>query len=284
MKAEVFNRKKTLNCKGILLDLQKPLVMGILNISPDSFFDGGKYSEIKKVEARIDEMILQEVDIIDIGAYSSRPGAVHISFEEELARLKPVLEMILKKSISTVISIDTFRSEIAKIAVEDYGVSIINDISGGSMDNKMFETVAGLNVPYILMHMKGLPQDMQLNPVYEDVVEEIIRFFYQKLDVLKQFGLHDVILDPGFGFGKTLDHNYEILSKLQDFRIFELPILAGFSRKSMIYKFLNGTPDSALNGTTVLNTIALQKGASILRVHDVKEAKEAVILYTKTQF
>lgn len=282
MKPEFFERKKTINCNGKLLDLQKPMVMGILNVSPDSFYDGGKYTNIDKVQARIDEMLLQGVDIIDVGAYSSRPGAKHISFDEELERLRPVFEIMLKKSVSSVISVDTFRSKIVEIAVNEYGVSIINDISGGSMDENMFETIAKLNVPYILMHMKGSPQNMQSNPVYDNVVEEIIRYFYEKLDDLKKLGVHDVILDPGFGFGKTIDHNYEILSRLQDFRIFELPILVGFSRKSMIYKFLNSTPNEALNGTTVLNTIALQKGADILRVHDVAEARQCIDLYYKT--
>ncbi len=283
MKPEVFQKKKSINCNGKLLNLEKPLVMGILNLSPDSFFDGGKYSNIEKVEAKIDEMISQGAVIIDIGAYSSRPGAKNISQKEELERLEPALEIVLKKSGSTLISIDTFRSEIAQIAVQNYGVSIINDISGGSMDKNMISTIAKINVPYVLMHMKGTPQNMQSNPVYENIIEEIIHYFSLKLEALRKFGIHDVILDPGFGFGKTIDHNYGILARLQDFRIFELPILAGFSRKSMIYKFLNSTPDEALNGTTVLNTLALQKGADILRVHDVAEANQAIDLFWKTR-
>jgi dihydropteroate synthase len=281
MEPEVFERKGMINCRGKLLNLEKPLVMGILNLSPDSFYDGGKYKDIDKTNDRIDQMLIEGAAIIDIGAYSSRPGAVDISMKEELRRLKPVLEVILKKSDSIIVSIDTFRSEIAQIVIKDYGVSIINDISGGSIDQNMFGTIAKLNVPYILMHMKGTPQDMQANPNYGNVFEEIVRYFSVKLQSLKQLGVHDVILDPGFGFGKTLEHNYEILNKLDDFRIFELPVLAGLSRKSMIYKFLNCTPDEALNGTTVLNTIALQKGVNILRVHDVAEAKQTIDLFCK---
>jgi len=281
MNTKVFNKKKSINCRGKLLGLEKPLVMGILNVSPDSFYDGGRYSNIEKVEAQIGKMIREGADIIDIGAYSSRPGAKNIPVKEELERLKPVLELCFKNFSSIVVSVDTFRSEIAKIVVNDYGVSIINDISGGSMDKNMFETISRLNVPYILMHMEGTPENMQDNPVYEHVVVEIIKYFSQKLESLKNLGIHDVILDPGFGFGKTIDHNFEILNKFHDFRIFELPLLAGLSRKSMIYKYLNCTPDNALNGTIVLNTIALEKGADILRVHDVAEARQAVELHCK---
>jgi len=281
MKREVFKKTKTINCNGRLQSLEKPLVMGILNLSPDSFYDGGKYSTLEKLTFRIEEMIRQGAAIIDIGAYSSRPGAKHITQKEEWDRLKPVLEILIKKAGATVISVDTFRSEIAQIAVQDYGVSIINDISGGSMDENMFNTIAKLNVPYVLMHMKGTPQNMQSNPVYENIVEEIIRYFSEKLAILRNFGVLDVILDPGFGFGKTIDHNYEILARLQDFRILDLPILAGFSRKSMIYKYLDCVPEQALNGTSVLNALALQKGVDILRVHDVTAANEVIELFCK---
>lgn len=278
----IFSKKESINCNGQLLMLNKPIVMGILNITPDSFYDGGKYSEMPLIESQIEKILNEGATIIDVGAYSSRPGAMHISEEEELKRLSPVLQLINKKYPSAIVSVDTFRANIAEKVVKDYGVAIINDISAGEMDSKMFETIASLNIPYIIMHMKGTPQNMQQNPIYKNVINEIISYFSNKINQLKQLGVHDIIIDPGFGFGKTIEHNYELLNKLHKLRIFELPVLAGISRKSMIYKYLNKSPQEALNGTTVLNTLALTKGASILRVHDVQEAVEVINLYSKT--
>ena len=260
------------NCRGQLIDISKPLIMGILNITPDSFFDGGKYSSLEEQERRISEMISEGMDILDIGAYSSRPGATHISLDEEWRRLKPLLETISKKFDSQYISVDTFRSEIARRAVLDYGVSIINDISGGSMDEKMLDTLAELKVPYVLMHMKGKPQTMQDNPVYYNLMDEIIDFFIRKIEVLRRRGIYDIIIDPGFGFGKTIDQNYELLANLDQLHILDLPVLAGLSRKSMIYRFLDQEPSEALTGTVALQLVALQKGVKIIRSHDVKEA------------
>ncbi len=282
MKPEFFQRKRTINCSGKIIGLEMPKIMGILNVSPDSFYDGGRYSDKEKMKSRIERMLTEGATFIDIGAYSSRPGAGNISAKEELERLKPAFEICLKKSAGLIASVDTFRAEIARIAVEDYGIAMINDISGGAFDKKMFDTVARLNVPYILMHIKGNPGNMQNNPEYNNVHEEIIQYFSAKMQTLNQLGVHDVILDTGFGFGKTIDHNYQILAHFQDFKIFELPLLAGISRKSMIYKYLNCTPEEALNGTTALNMIALQKGVDILRVHDVAEARQTIELYLKT--
>ncbi len=272
---------KILNCRGRLLDVNRAQIMGILNITPDSFYDGGRFSNIGLCDKRVAEMITEGMDILDIGAYSSRPGAVDISLEEEWKRLQPVLDLILKKYSQLFVSIDTFRSEIARRAIEDYGVGIINDISGALMDDKMPELAASLNVPYILMHMKGSPQTMQNNPAYDDVLEEIMVYFIERIARLKGAGVKDIIIDPGFGFGKTLDQNYFLLNKLDQFKIFEKCILVGVSRKSMIYKFLNQKPAEALTGTITLQTIALQKGAGILRVHDVKAAVECRNLFDK---
>ncbi len=275
---------KYINCKGKLLDITIPKVMGILNITPDSFFDGGKYLEQESILQRIVDMINEGADIIDIGAYSSRPGAVHISEDEELKRLDSALGIIRKEYPNIIISVDTFRAGIANAVVKNYNVDIINDISAGEMDEKMFDTMADLNVPYIMMHMKGTPQDMQNDPNYNyDVVYEIIDYFSKKVEELKQRGLHDIILDPGFGFGKSLDNNYELLNRMKELNIFELPMLIGLSRKSMIYNLLDCSPQEALNGTSLLNMISLQNGASILRVHDVKEAHECIALYNKLQ-
>ncbi len=254
--------------------------MGILNITPDSFYDGGKYQTKKEILRKTRQMIKEGASIIDVGAYSSRPGAGHIKVEEEMQRLKIALEVIRTDFPDVIVSADTFRSSVASMAVKDYEVDIINDISAGSADENMFDTIAALNVPYIMMHIKGTPQNMQVNPTYDDVVGEIINYFSEKIQKAKLSGICDVIIDPGFGFGKTLEHNYRILSRLDDFKIFELPILVGLSRKSMIYKALDATPKEALNGTTVLNTIALMNGANILRVHDVKEAMETVKLFS----
>jgi len=283
MQNSYFTKKNLINCNGNLLDFNEPKVMGILNITPDSFYDGGAYSNIEKIEKRIEQMISEGASIIDIGAYSSRPDAKQITEKEELKRLLPCLELVSKKFTNIIFSVDTFRSEIAKIAVNDFGVSIINDISAGSLDKKMFETIADLSVPYIMMHMKGNPQNMQQNPVYDDLISEIFNYFSEKIEILKKLSVKDIVIDPGFGFGKTIEHNYKLLSELENFAIFELPILVGISRKSMIYKYLGINQKQALNGTTVLNTIALQKGANILRVHDVKEAIETIKLISITR-
>ncbi len=284
MMEEYINSKQYINCNGKLLDISQPKVMGILNITPDSFFDGGKYQTSESIEKRVQNMLTDGADIIDIGAYSSRPGAVHISTQEEKQRLASALEIIRKNFPDLILSIDTFRSEIAQFVVENFDVDIINDISAGEMDDKMFDTVVSLNVPYVMMHMKGTPQDMQNKPDYQyDVVYEIIDYFSSKVEELKQRGVHDIIIDPGFGFGKTLDHNYELLNRMKELQIFELPLLIGLSRKSMIYNLLDSDPQKALNGTSILNMVSLQNGASIIRVHDVKEAKECVTLFNKLQ-
>ena len=273
---KLVNKKASINCKGQLLDLSKPIVMGILNITPDSFYDGGLYNKPEKILQRLNQMISEGASVIDIGAYSSRPGAANISEKDELKRLIPVLELIVKNFPDLIVSVDTFRANIAKNVVIDYGVSIINDISAGELDNKMFETVSELKVPYIMMHMKGRPENMQKNAQYKNLIKELINYFAEKVNRLKELGHNDIIIDPGFGFSKTQDQNYEILKNLNDFQIFDLPVLVGVSRKSMIYKFLDVNPGNALNGTTIINTIALQKGANILRVHDVKEAYESI--------
>lgn len=276
-----FSRKLNINCRGELLDLSSPKVMGIINITPDSFFDGGKYSSSEQIVEQIDEMISVGCDILDVGAYSSRPGAKDVSENEELERLSGALGIIRKSFPEIIVSVDTFRSEIAKNVVKDFEVDIINDISAGEMDSEMFETIAGLQVPYIMMHMQGTPNSMQENPIYENVIKDIFYYFSAKLERLKALGVNDVILDPGFGFGKTLDHNYQLLRYLDDFKVFELPMLVGVSRKSMICKLLDTEPKNALNGTSVVNTLALLGGANILRVHDVKAAVETIKLYSK---
>ena len=275
---KLLTKNTFLNCRGQLLNLNKPVVMGILNITPDSFYDGGKYSKEKKVLQKLNKMIDEGATIVDIGAYSSRPGATHISEKEELGRLIPVLELIEKFFPDLIVSIDTFRSEIASIVVNKYAVSIINDISAGELDHKMFETINKLQVPYIMMHMKGIPKNMQRNTQYKYLLKEIIAYFSKKINKLKEIGVRDLIIDPGFGFSKTLLQNYQLLKELSQFEILELPILAGISRKSMIYKHLGTDAENALNGTSILNTVALQNGANILRVHDVKEAMEVINL------
>ena len=265
----------TINCKGTLVDLTKPKVMGILNVTPDSFFDGGKYKNERDILVQAEKMLNEEATFIDVGAYSSRPGAKHISEEEELQRMLPVVELLIKNFPEIIISIDSFRSRVVEESV-NAGAAIINDISGGMMDEQMFKTVAKLQVPYIMMHMKGTPQNMQQNPQYENVVMEVISFFAEQLFKLRKLKVNDVIIDVGFGFGKTLDQNYELLKKLSLFKSLDAPILTGVSRKSMLYKLLGVTPKEALNATTVANTVALLNGTHILRVHDVKEAVEAV--------
>lgn len=269
-----------INVNGRLMDLSCPQVMGILNVTPDSFYAGSRKQTEEEIAARAQQILAEGGSIIDIGAYSSRPNAEHISAEEEMKRLRNGLEIIGREYPDAVLSVDTFRADVARMCVEEYGVAIVNDIAAGNMDSEMFSTIARLGVPYIMMHMQGTPQNMQQHPHYEDVLREVLYYFSEKVQRLRDMGVKDIILDPGFGFGKTIEHNYELLNHMEEFAIFELPLLVGVSRKSMIYKLLGITPEEALNGTTVLHTIALMKGANILRVHDVKEAVEAVRLTT----
>ena len=267
---------KYINVNGSLLDLSVPCVMGILNITPDSFYAGSRMQTEAEIAARAQQIVNEGAGIIDIGAYSSRPNAENVSPREEMERLRMGLEILRKTQPGAVISVDTFRADVARMCVEEYGVAIINDIAAGEMDTDMFRTVAELNVPYIMMHMQGTPQNMQQHPHYDNLLKEVFLFFAQKVQQLRDLGMKDIILDPGFGFGKTVEHNYELLAHLEEFRVFELPLLVGVSRKSMIYRLLGNTPQDALNGTTVLDTICLLKGADILRVHDVREAVETV--------
>ncbi|MGK0421245.1 MAG: dihydropteroate synthase [Polaribacter sp.] len=272
----------TINCKGNLIDLTTPKVMGILNITPDSFYDGGKYKNESEILNQVEKMLSDGATFIDVGAYSSRPGAQHISEEEELKRIIPVINLLQNNFPEIIISIDTFRSKVA-IETVHAGAALINDISGGKMDDKMFATVANLQVPYILMHMLGTPQNMQKNPVYNNVTTEIISFFAEQIYKLHQLQLNDVIIDVGFGFGKTNTHNYEILKNLALFKSLDAPILAGLSRKSMLYKTLDISAQEALNATTSANTIALLNGANMLRVHDVQEAIETIKIVAQIQ-
>ena len=267
----------TINCKGKLIDLTTPKVMGILNLTPDSFYDGGKYQDESGVFLQVEKMLTEGATFIDVGAYSSRPGAKHISEEEELQRIVPIVKKLITKFPHILLSIDTFRSKVAKQCIEA-GAALINDISAGEMDEKMMQTAGDLNVPYIMMHMNGTPQNMQQNPIYNNVTQEVLYYFSEKLVLARSFGINDVIIDPGFGFGKTNVHNYQLLNELELFKNIELPLLIGLSRKSMIYKTLNSDAQNALNGTTSLNTISLFKGANILRVHDAKEAMECITL------
>lgn len=267
---------KYINVNGSLLDLSGPCVMGILNITPDSFYAGSRMQTEAEIAARAQQILDEGAGIIDIGAYSSRPNAENVSPREEMERLRMGLEILRKTQPGAVISVDTFRADVARMCVEEYGVAIINDIAAGEMDTDMFRTVAELNVPYIMMHMQGTPQNMQQHPHYDNLLKEVFLYFAQKVQQLRDLGMKDIILDPGFGFGKTVEHNYELLAHLEEFRVFELPLLVGVSRKSMIYRLLGNTPQDALNGTTVLDTICLLKGADILRVHDVCEAVETV--------
>jgi dihydropteroate synthase len=269
----------TLNCKGRLLAIEKPLVMGIINITPDSFFAGSRYSKTDEVMRIAERMIQDGAAILDIGGQSTRPGSRRISADEELKRVIEPVSAIHKNFPETIMSIDTFYASVAREAV-DAGASMINDISAGKLDDAMMETVASLRVPYILMHMQGTPDTMQTHPHYEDVTREVLDFFIHKTDELNKKGIYDIILDPGFGFGKTTAHNFTLLKNLSVFRMLSRPILIGVSRKSTIWKTLGITPEESLNGTTVLNTIALMNGGSILRVHDVKEAVEAVTLFS----
>lgn len=265
-----------INVNGSLLDLSQPRVMGILNVTPDSFYAGSRTQTEAEIVRRVKQIVSEGAAIIDIGAYSSRPNADNVSAREEMERLRMGLKILFEIQPDAVVSVDTFRADVARMCVEEYGVAIINDIAAGEMDANMFHTVAALNVPYIMMHMQGTPQSMQQHPHYDNLLKEVFLYFARKVQQLRDLGVKDIILDPGFGFGKTMEHNYELLSHLEEFRIFELPLLVGVSRKSMIYRLLDITPQEALNGTTVLDTICLLKCADILRVHDVKEAVETV--------
>ena len=269
----------TLNCKGKLLVLNQPLVMGILNITPDSFYAGSRFEEKDEVLRQAEKMINDGADILDIGGQSTKPGSDQVSADEELKRVMGNIEAIVKNFPQIIISIDTYYSKVADEGVQA-GASMVNDISAGNMDGQMLRTTASLKVPYVAMHMKGTPQTMQKNPTYENVVREVLDFFIAKKDECKKAGIHDVIIDPGFGFGKTIAHNFELLKDLSVYKMLDVPVLVGLSRKSTIYKTLGTTAEEALNGTTVLNTIALMNGANILRVHDVKEARETVKLWS----
>jgi len=272
-----FEPKQSLNIKGRLIDLSRPKVMGILNITPDSFYSNSRTKSIDEALAKTAQYLTEGATFIDIGGYSSRPGAKDISEQEEIDRLVPVVASLSEAFPEAIFSIDTFRAKVAEATIQA-GAHIVNDIASGDMDELMFETVARLQVPYMIMHMQGTPQNMQQNPVYENVTLEVVDYLAKKVAELKALHIHDVIIDPGFGFGKTIAHNYELLNQMEAFRVFKLPVLVGFSRKGMIYKTLGTTAAEALNGTSVLNTIALQKGAGILRVHDVREAVECVRL------
>ncbi len=276
-----YRKKRSIQLNGHLILLDQPAVMGILNLTSDSFYDGGRYQTEKALLLRAEEILSQGGMIIDIGAVSTRPGAAEVTTEEEIRLLLPAVKAIRKNFPSAILSVDTYRSEVAVQVVGETGGCIINDISGGTLDAKMFETVARLGVPYVLMHIQGTPQTMQKNPSYSDVVKEIMLNLSDKVNTLKLLGVNDIIVDPGFGFGKNQTHNYELLNRLDSFRLFELPLLVGLSRKTMIWKLLGVSPEESLNGTTALNTLALMGGADILRVHDVREAVETVRLVSE---
>lgn len=268
----------TINCKGKLIDLTKPKVMGILNLTPNSFYDGGKYTNEDAIITQVEKMLAEGATFIDIGAYSSKPNAEFVAVEQELARIVPVVELLMQEFPQILISIDTFRSEVAEACIRN-GAALINDISAGKLDDSMLAVIAQYNVPYIMMHMIGNPQTMQTFTQYNDLVKEILFYFSERIAAARSLGINDLIVDPGFGFSKTLEQNYELLHQLELFQQLDLPILSGISRKSMIYKALNCSASESLNGTTVLNTVALLKGANIIRVHDVKEAMECVTLF-----
>tara|TARA_B100001057_G_scaffold75757_1_gene70439 strand:- start:8153 stop:8986 length:834 start_codon:yes stop_codon:yes gene_type:complete len=267
--------------RGNFFDLSTPKVMGILNLTPDSFYDGGKFKKITKIQNHVSKMIEDGMDILDIGGYSSKPGAKIISSKIEISRILPTLIFLKKTFPKLIISIDTFRSDVAKTCLDE-GADIINDISSSELDEKMIKIISDFNCPYIMMHMRGNPQNMQKSPEYKDVVIELINYLAKKVKFARDNGIVDLVIDPGFGFGKTIKHNYQLLNNLDKFKILDSPMLVGFSRKSMIYKTLKTSAENSLNGTTCLNSIALMKGANILRVHDVKQAKECIILYEKT--
>lgn len=266
----------SINIGGKLMDLSEPKVMGILNVTPDSFYGASRMVSDDDIAARTVQILDEGASIIDIGAYSSRPGADDVPEEEEMRRLRRGLSIVRRIDSGAVVSVDTFRADVARMCVEEYGVSMINDISAGELDRNMFKTVASLGVPYIMMHMRGNPGNMQNAPSYDNLIKEIIMFFAERVQMMRDLGQKDIIIDPGFGFGKTLEHNYQLMNNLEQLKVLELPILVGISRKSMIYNLLATSPEQALNGTSILNTIALLKGASILRVHDVKECVECI--------
>lgn len=274
----MLHPQKTINCKGSLLLLEKPAIMGVLNLTPDSFFDGGKYADLQSVLRQAEKMIQDGAAILDVGGVSTRPGAELPNLATELSRVIPVVEALASRFPETILSIDTFRAAVARAAVEA-GAGMVNDISAGKLDPDLYATVAELQVPYVLMHMQNTPATMQINPEYEDVVLEVTDFFIREIGVLRSLGVKDIILDPGFGFGKLPEHNFRLLQMLDSFAFLEFPLLAGLSRKSMVYKTLGITPREALNGTTALNMVALQRGARLLRVHDVKEARETIALF-----
>ena len=275
-------KHRFINVGGRLMDLSRPQVMGILNVTPDSFYGASRHTTEEGIAERVRQIQGEGATIIDVGAYSSRPGADDVSEAEEMERLRLALKVVRSECPDAVVSVDTFRSSVARMCVEEYGADIINDISGGEMDGAMFQTVAQLGVPYVLMHMKGTPADMQANPHYGNLVGEVVAYFAERVQRLRDLGQKDIILDLGFGFGKTIDHNYELFSQMGMFAdLFGLPMLVGVSRKSMIYRLLGGEPSDALNGTTALNAMALMSGANILRVHDVRECVEAVRLFEK---
>ena len=269
-----------INCNGNLIDLSTPKVMGILNVTPNSFYDGGKHKEINSIIHQVNKMLSEGADFIDVGAYSSKPSAAFVSETEEINRLIPIIKKLVNTFPNSILSVDTFRAEVARVSV-DNGVAIVNDISAGLLDENMLPTVADLKVPYIMMHMRGNPQTMQSLTNYDDILKEMIFYFSERIAKARSFGISDIIIDPGFGFAKTVEQNYEVLQKMELLSILELPLLVGVSRKSMIYKVLENSPENALNGTSVLNTVALQKGAKILRVHDVKEAVECIKIVNK---
>ena len=274
-------RPYTINVNGRLMQLDKPKVMGILNLSEDSFYASVSAPTREKVFSRVEKILSEGADIIDVGACSTRPGSSGVTLEEEMQALRMALPIIRELSPEAVVSVDTYRADVAAMCVEEYGVSMINDISAGEMDNRMFGTIARLRVPYIIMHMQGTPDTMQVNPQYTDVVDEVVTYLARRANELHDRGVADVIIDPGFGFGKTLEHNYQLMSRLEELHLLEMPLLVGISRKSMIYRLLDTTPEHSLNGTTVLNTVALMKGTHILRVHDVKACRECIQMVDK---
>lgn len=286
MLCDNINRKLTINAGGTLVQLDRPQVMGILNITPDSFFAGSRCPDVEAVSLRVKKMLDEGADMIDVGGYSSRPGCAHVSVDEEKRRLAIGFEAIRRHNPEAIISVDTFRAEVARWSVEEWGVHIINDISGGEMDSAMFETVAQLQVPYVMMHMRGTPETMMNEEFlhYDHVVADVLQYFAAKIEILTHMGVNDIIIDPGFGFSKRIEDNYKLMRHLDEFTRMGLPLLVGISRKSMIYRLLNTTPEESLNGTTALNVMALMGGANILRVHDVKPAVEAVQIVTKTTY
>lgn len=268
----------TINCKGKLIDLNTPIVMGVLNLTPDSFYDGGKFRKPALILKQVEKMLQENASILDLGAYSSRPGAEHVPEDEELLRLLPIINLILKEFPEAVLSIDTFRSKVADKSLQ-LGAAIINDISAGNLDENIVDIVAKHQVPYIMMHMKGTPKNMKDLTDYDDLIKELLKYFSEKVAIARTKKINDIIIDPGFGFAKTREQNFQLLAHFDLFQTFDLPLLAGLSRKSMIYKTLNSTPSEALNGTTALHMVALQNGANILRAHDVKEANECISLF-----